>query len=134
MKKYILILISLFLISCVPKEQDRKEAEKITQKFYSLLKEHNKEDAFKLFDQNTTDKEKFYLIYDKVENENGSIINYKLIEWQASIIKGTNSKSEYLLTYNVARDISNTKEFFLLQKINDTIKIIKTRIDFDITK
>ena len=132
MKKYILLLFTLFLISCGSEEQDIKEAEKITQNFYNFLKQHNKEEAFKLFNQNTTDKEKFYLIYDRVENENGSIKDYKLIEWQKSISAGTNSKAAYLLTYNVSRDISNTKEFFLLQKIDDTIRIIKTKIDFDL--
>lgn len=138
MKKYILILIVLFLTSCnfnkvyENREEDKQEAQKVIDKFYFLIQQNNREEAFKLFDQKTTSKEKFDLIYDKVENENGAIKDYKLSTWQTSIVKGTDSKADYLLTYDVTRNISNTKEFFLMQKENDTIKIIKSRIDFDI--
>ncbi|NIF05275.1 hypothetical protein F3J23_07445 [Chryseobacterium sp. Tr-659] len=138
MKKYIIILISFLFIGCSydkiyeNRESDKQEAQKITDRFYSLIKQNNKEEAFKLFNQETTSKEKFYMIYDKVENENGAIKDYKLSAWQTFIVKGTNSKADYLLTYDVTRNISNTKEFFLMQKENDTIKIIKSRIDFDI--
>ena len=48
MKKYILILLSLFLINCHNKKQEVKEAKKITQKFYTLLRENNREEIFKL--------------------------------------------------------------------------------------
>ena len=50
MKKYILIFLTLFLINCgsKDKEQDIKVAEKITQKFYTHLKENNREEIFKL--------------------------------------------------------------------------------------
>lgn len=45
MKKYILILVVLFLTSCTfnktyrNREEDKKEAEKITEKYYQLIKE-----------------------------------------------------------------------------------------------
>ncbi|WP_262150534.1 hypothetical protein [Chryseobacterium foetidum] len=134
MKKFILIIISFLFFGCVSKDNEILEAEKTIQNFYTFLKQHNKEDAFKLFDPRETDKEKFDFIYDKVENENGSIVDFKLVGWQKTTAIGTGSQSEYLLTYDVIRSISNTKESFLLQKINDSIKIQKTKIDFDLSQ
>ncbi|WP_128572548.1 hypothetical protein [Chryseobacterium sp. P1-3] len=137
MKKYILILISFLFIGCSydkiyeNRESDRQEAQKITNKFYSLIKQNNREEAFKLFNQETTSKEKFNLVLDKIESENGQIQNDSLINWETHIIKGTNSKSDYLLVYEVNRSITNTQEAFVMQKINGTIKIEKYKINFD---
>ncbi|KQS90245.1 hypothetical protein [Chryseobacterium sp. Leaf394] len=133
MKKYILIVISFLFFGCVSKDNEVVEAEKTVLNFYTFLKQHNKEDAVKLFDQQEEDREKFYLIYDMVENENGSILDYRLIGWQKTTAIGTDSESEFLLTYDVIRSISNTKESFLLQKVNDSVKIKKSKIDFDLT-
>jgi len=138
MKKYILILISFLFIGCSydkiyeNRESDRQEAQKITDKFFSLIKQNNREEAFKLFNQETTSKEKFNLVLDKIENENGKIKNDSLSTWQTFVVKGTNSKSDYLLTYEVDRDFSHTQETFIMQKESDTIKIEKYKINFDI--
>jgi hypothetical protein len=72
------------------------------------------------------------LVLDKIENENGKIKNDSLSTWQTLVVKGTNSKSNYLLTYEVDRDFSHTQETFIMQKENDTIKIEKYKINFDI--
>ena len=56
MKKYTLILIPLLFIGCNfnktyrNREEDKQEAEKITEKFYSLIKNNNRKEALKLFD------------------------------------------------------------------------------------
>lgn len=138
MKKIALGLILVLMTSCSydkiyeNRESDKQDAQKIMNKFYFLIQQNNKEEAFKLFNQKTTSKEKFDLIYDKVKSENGAIKDFKLSDCQTSIVQGTHTKADYLLTYDVTRDISNTKEVFLMQKQNDTIKIIKYRIDFDL--
>jgi hypothetical protein len=46
------------------------------------------------------------------------------------VIKGTNPKSEYVLVYNVKRDIKNTQEKFTLHKEGDSIKIVGYDIRF----
>ncbi|WP_333596754.1 hypothetical protein [Chryseobacterium flavum] len=138
MKKYILILISFLFIGCSydkiyeNRESDRQEAQKIANKFYSLIKQNNREEAFKLFNQETTSKEKFNLVLDKIESENGQIQDESLINWETYIIKGTNSKSDYLLVYQVNRSITNTQEAFIMQKIDGTIKIEKYKINIDL--
>ncbi|REC52041.1 MULTISPECIES: hypothetical protein [Chryseobacterium] len=127
MKKYILILLTLFLINCGAKEQDRKEAEKITQKFYSLLKENNREEIFKLCGNELfkiATKEQVNQMFDTSFSQFGNIKNDSLIYEQASVIKGTNSRNEYILIYNVNRDIKNTQEKFTLHKDGDSIKIV----------
>ncbi len=54
----------------------------------------------------------------------GIIKNNSLIYWETTIIKGTDSKNEYVLIYNVERDIKNTQEKFTLHKYGDSIKVV----------
>lgn len=127
MKKYILIFLTLFLINCGSKEQDIKVAEKITQKFYTLLKENNREEIFKLCGDElfkVASKEQVNQMFDTSFSQFGNIKNDSLIYQQTNIIKGARSKNEYILIYNVTRDIKNTQEKFTLHKDNDSIKIV----------
>ncbi|WP_278380517.1 hypothetical protein [Chryseobacterium arthrosphaerae] len=136
-KRYILILVSFLFVGCSydkiyeNRESDKQDAQKVINKFYFLIQQNNREDAFRLFNQKTTSREKFNFVLDKVENENGKIKNDSLSTWQTLVVKGTNSKSNYLLTYEVDRDFSHTQETFIMQKENDTIKIEKYKINFD---
>lgn len=63
-------------------------------------------------------------MFDTSFSQFGNIKNDSLIYEQASVIKGTNSRNEYILIYNVNRDIKNTQEKFTLHKENDSIKIV----------
>jgi len=63
-------------------------------------------------------------MFDTSFSQFGNIKNDSLIYEQASVIKGTNSRNEYILIYNVNRDIKNTQEKFTLHKENDSIKIM----------
>lgn len=124
MRKYILIFLALLLINCSSKEPDRKEAEKITQKFYTLLKENNRDEIFKLCGDELfkiASKEQVNQMFDTSSSQFGNVKNDSLIYEQTNIIKGVN---EYVLIYNVSRDIKNTQEKFTLHKEGNSIKIV----------
>ncbi|SMC37844.1 hypothetical protein SAMN02787074_0757 [Chryseobacterium sp. YR221] len=141
MKLHILFFISFFLTSCnfnntyENRESDKQEAQKVVDSFYSLIKQNNREEMSKLFGNNffkVTHKDKLYQVIDKTENEYGEIQSDSLNSWRTFVSKGTNSFSEYELTYDVNRNYGKTKEIISLKKENDTIKITGYRIDFDI--
>lgn len=141
MKTYILILITLFLTSCnlnrtyENREEDKKEAEKITQKFFSLVKENNKQEALKLFGKGffkVSNKNELNQTIEWTKKEAGNISNYSLYEWETTVVTGTNPKANYLLVYNAQRDKINTEEIFSLEKENDSIKIIGYKVNLEV--
>lgn len=141
MKKYLLIIFCLFLTSCSfdkiyeNREEDKNEAQKITEKFYYFLQQDNNSYAFKLFSNNffkVTNQDKLSQVIDKTKNEYGKIQSDSLSNWRTHVTKGSNPISKYEMTYQVKREIGNTQEVITLQKENDTVKIIGYRIDFDI--
>ncbi|WP_370899832.1 hypothetical protein [Chryseobacterium gossypii] len=139
MKNFTAIILFFFIISCnfnsinKNREEDKKDAEKITHQFYDLIKENNKEEATKLVSTNlfkVTPKDKFNQILDISSVECGVIKKYSLIHWETIVIKGNNPRSEYILVYSVKRTNKNTKEKFTLRKENDSIKILGYNIEF----
>lgn len=127
MKKQIVILLfSLFLINCSSKENS-VETKNITQKFYTLLKKNNREEIFKLCGSELfkiASKKQINHMFDTSFAQFGNIKNDSLIYEQTNIIKGTHSKNEYILIYNVNREIKNTQEKFTLHQQGDSIKIV----------
>jgi hypothetical protein len=138
-KKTILILfISTFITSCtfnssyVDREVDRQEAERVTVKFFYLLHEKKFNETHSLFSprfMEVTNKEKLNQLFQASEEKLGSVKDQSLESWNTNVVKGTNSKSEYLLVYNVKRTKFNSKETLRLEKENDTIKILYYNIE-----
>lgn len=139
MKKYILILIASILVSCnfnkiyQNREEDKKDAEKIANKFYSLIQQNNRQEAFKLFGEKfftITSKGQLNQMIDNINMSCGSNMKTtELISWETFVSIGTNTKSEYVLLYKIHRNIKNTQEKITLQKDNDTIKIVGYNVD-----
>lgn len=134
MNKYILLLIAFFLVSCNfnktyrNREEDKKEAEKITEKFYDLIKENNRPEAFKLIGKKffeTTNKKQLNQMMDDINAECGDkISDTQLTIWETFVSVGTNPKSQYVLSYKVKRNLQNTQEKITLEKDHDSIKIM----------
>lgn len=129
-----------FLISCnfnttyQNREDDKKDAEKITQKFYKLLKKGNTKDILPLFSEDffkVTNKDKFIELFEKTNNTYGNILNDSLSHWETLVVKGSKPKSEYLLVYNVKRDKIDSQEYITLHKEKDGIKIFEYRVNID---
>ena len=139
MSIFFLLLISSCTFNTIRenREEDKKEAEKVTQQFFTLVKENNKKELYKLFSDKffqVTNKNQLNSIIDWGQKEGDSIIGYSIVSWKTTIVKGTNPKSDYLLIYNVKRKKISTEEIFSLQKENDTIKILGYRLNLDLKK
>ncbi|RMZ60822.1 hypothetical protein D1632_02260 [Chryseobacterium nematophagum] len=144
MKKYILLLISFLFIACSyekiyeNRESDKQDAQKVINKFYFLIQHNNnKKEVFKLFSNRffqEVEKERFEKILDKTDSDFGKVKDYQLTNSWTQIVKGSNPISKYELSYIVTRDSTQTKEYFRMQKENDTIKIISYRVDFDLVQ
>lgn len=143
MKKYFLLLISFLFIGCSydkiyeNRKEDKQDAQKVTEEFYSLIQQKNKEEIFKLFSDRffkEVEKGRFEQILDKTTNDFGKVKDYELTDSWTQIITGSNPISKYELSYLITRDSTQTKEYFRMQKENDTIKIISYRVDFDLVQ
>ncbi|MCD9853917.1 hypothetical protein LUD75_04335 [Epilithonimonas sp. JDS] len=141
--KYLSVLLLLLMYSCSfnttrqNRESDKKDAEKITQKFFTLMKQNNREQSYELFSSRffkVTNKEKLNDMFDWTQKEGGAFSNYSLSHWETLVVNGTDSRSEYLLTYYVTREKMNTEEIFSMQKEGDSIKIVGYKINLDMTK
>lgn len=138
--KYISIFFLLFFSNCTfntsreNREEDKKEAEKVTQKFFTLIKENNKQALYNLFSDkffNVTSNDQLNQMLDIADKEGGKIKKITLSHWETNVVKGTDPKSEYYLAYYNIRDKMNTEEIFSLQKENNDIKIVGYKINLD---
>lgn len=143
MRKFIILFVILTLINCSfnnvreNREEDKKDAEKITLKFYSLIKENKRQEVFKLFGSNffeVSNKNELDKTIDWANKVAGNISDYSLSEWETSVVEGTDPKADYLLVYNVKRSKIMTQEIFFLKKENEKIKITGYKINLDISK
>lgn len=139
MKKALLGLVLFSMTSCtydnvyLNREEDKNEAQKITEKLYYFLQQNNKDDAYKLFGNTffeVTSKDQLSKIIEMAKKEYGEIQNDSLSAWQSQVIKGSHPDSNYEMTYLVKRTHGSTKEVITLQKERDTIKIIGYRVNF----
>lgn len=67
------------------------------------------------------------------QHESGTIKEYNLGNWETLVVKGSNAKSEYLLTYDVTRELRKTKETFSMRMENGVIKIVGYNINHILT-
>ena len=114
--------------------EDKDEAQKVADRFYTLLKEGKYDDTYKLlskrFFQNsdTSELNKMYHITFK---KLGAITSDSVAHWETHVVTGTNPSSVYLLYYLVERDKYESKETVSLSKQNDTIKIDGYHVNSD---
>ncbi|MDQ1097532.1 MULTISPECIES: hypothetical protein [Chryseobacterium] len=139
------ILFLFFFLSCdfvkTYRENvtsDKEDAEKVTEKFYTFLKQNKKEEIFKLFNNEfyrATSKKDLDQIITWAIEEGKISSKHVLIDWKTHVEKGTDAKSEYLLTYNVQRGKIKTEEIFTLTKDqDDNIKIKGYRLNLENTE
>ncbi|ALR31216.1 hypothetical protein ATE47_12095 [Chryseobacterium sp. IHB B 17019] len=138
-KKIYFLIISFLLISCSfnefykDRESDKKDGEKVSQKFYWELRHGaNQDDIYKLFGEKfftVTDKEKLVELLN-ITNKIGPIQEYNLVKWETMVIKGSNARSQYFFVYEVKRGVEKTEESFTLEKDKDgNIKIVGYRVN-----
>lgn len=140
MKKILLLITLTLLVSCSFNQtfsnrvSDKNDAEKISKKFYwESLHGTNKDKIYELFSEKffeITNKNQLDKLISNAQQEYGVIKEYNLQHWETLVVKGSNSKSQYLLTYSVIRESGTTKETFSMLKENENIKIVGYHINY----
>lgn len=148
MKKYAKNLVRLYfyivlglLTSChfnsqyLDRDEDKNEAEKVSNIFYEDLKNDTiKETTIKLFSDkfwSLENSDSFKIVIKKTQEKLGRLREVKLDHWKTKVVTGSNPSSEYVLFYLNKYEKYNAKEKVSLVKENDTIKIIGYDINSD---
>lgn len=130
---FILITVSsTLLISCSlnatynNRPSDKEDAEKVTNKFYNLMKNEQFKETYGLFSKKfieITDTSKLYNIFRANLEKLGRIDSIHLDQWRTQVVTGTNPFGQYILAYTVFRTKYVSKETIGLTKENNLIKI-----------
>jgi len=108
------------------RESDKQDAERVAEQLYHFLKANEPQKAMSLFSPkffSATDTNRLYQLLDTAKIVNGSIESYILANWQTNIVKGTDTRSDYVLVYVVRRERKDTQETILFEKEGESIKI-----------
>lgn len=114
--------------------EDKNEAQKVADKFYTLLKEGKYDDTYKLFSKKffqVADTSKMNKMYHMTFQKLGAITTDSVAHWETHVVTGTNPSSIYVLYYLVEREKYESKETVSLSRENDSIKIDGYRVNSD---
>ncbi|WP_231427770.1 DUF3887 domain-containing protein [Pedobacter sp. Leaf250] len=130
----------LTLISCnfsgtyINREEDKKDAEKVADEFYTLLQNNEFQKVNSLLSTQfkaATSAEKLNNYLSGALNKLGEIKSKKLDHWESKVVKGTQSSATYVFHYLVERTKFQSKETVTLTAENDKIKIQCYNINSD---
>ncbi len=114
---------------------DRKDAEKITNQLYELLKKGRYEETTVLFSKRffeVTSKEKLFEIFKATNVRLGELVQTKLEQWETQRVEGTDPSANYALQYiNQYENYQATETIRLTREKDDQIKIIGYNITSD---
>ncbi|MGN8057339.1 hypothetical protein ACTJKN_13760 [Pedobacter sp. 22163] len=130
-----LYLFSLLLIasSCnfnstyLNREEDKKDAEKVADQFYTLVEKNDLKNLNPLLSNQfkaVTSTQKLNDYLTGTANKLGAIKSQKLDHWETKVIRGSNPSATYVLYYIVERTKFQAKETVTLTAENDQIKIL----------
>lgn len=140
LKIFLFFLIGFSLVSCnlnsiyTNREEDKNEAEKVTNQFYDLIKQSDYTKTYELFSSqffSVTDTEKLNTLYKAANEKLGPIESMTLDRWETNIVTGTKERGNYALQYIVKHKNSDSKETITLTKENGQIKITGYNITTD---
>jgi len=138
-----LFLVTLFFYACnfnstnYNIEDDKIDAEAITNSFYKHIKEKNYDQASLLFGlkfYKTTTEEQLKLFLQQLNNNFGNYKSNELLKWNTSDTKGTNNGKEYVLKYKVVYDKFTATETISLELENNVVKIVGYNVDSFVQK
>lgn len=140
--RIILALLTLSIMtSChynsqyLNREEDKNEAEQVTNKLYDFLKSKNYEGTNDLFSKKffeVTDKEKLLKIYAMTNEKLGDLITTEVESWETKVVKGSNPSSNYVLVYKNKYERFEARETITLTKEEDgQIRILGYNINSD---
>lgn len=109
------------------REEDKKDAEKVADQFYTLLEKNDLKNISPLLSHQfkaVTSAQKLNDYLTGTVNKLGEIKSKKLDHWETKVIRGSNSSANYVLYYVVQRAKFQAKETVTLTAENDQIKIL----------
>jgi hypothetical protein len=130
-------VISLLIVLCgcnftssfTNRDADKKDAEKVTDKFFEYSKKNDTVAIYKLFSKKffeAASKGKLSTILNGSQKRLGDMVSDSLIDWQTKVITGTENSAEYRFLYKIHRSKYDSKEEFDMTKDEDG----KIRIDY----
>ncbi len=138
MKDYLIIFLTLLLISCNLRHDnhviDKIEAEKIANQLYYHLQMEEFDNAEKLFGQKAfeiSNREDLKNYFKAAIYQFGNVKNFVLDHWETSVQDGSNPNGQYIFFYYVTRQPKHTFEKLYMEKENDSIKIISYEVTLD---
>ncbi|MGN7988044.1 hypothetical protein ACTJKC_11930 [Pedobacter sp. 22226] len=109
------------------REEDKKDAEKVTNEFYKVLEKKEFGKLTPFFSPRftaVTKPEKLNEFLVATTNKLGEIKSKKLDHWESKVVKGSNASANYVLYYIVERTKFQSKETITLTAENNQIKIL----------
>ncbi len=137
------ITILLFTILCgcnftssfTNRDSDKKDAEKITGKFFEDVKKNDTAAIYKLFSKKffeAASKDKLNTILTGSQKRLGDMVSDSLIDWQTKVVTGTENSAEYKFVYKIHRSKYDSKEEFDMIKDEDgKIRIAYYNVESD---
>lgn len=115
--------------------EDRKDAEKVTNKLYELIKKKDYEATTVLFSKrffDASNKKKLFEIFNATNVKLGSLKKTEIEQWETQRVEGTNPSANYALQYNNHYTNYEATEIIRLTREKDgSIKIISYNINSD---
>ena len=116
----------------IDRVNDKTDAEKCINIFYTNLKNNSSKNITWIFSKQFTKKtneKEFNEFINKINSQIGILQLTTLDHWHTKVVVGTNSYSDYSFYYYNIYERGGTKETIHLIKENDTIKIDAYNID-----
>lgn len=120
----------LTLMSChvnsvyLNREEDKKDAEKVTNKLFELIKTKDYKQTTGLFSKQfyeVSSKEKLFDIFTATNLKLGNLQETKIETWETKRVVGSNPSANYTLVYNNKYEKFESKEIIKLTRDADGI-------------
>lgn len=138
MKKITLLLL-LFVFSCTytntytNREKDKEDAEVVSNKFYSYLKQNNYKATFTLLTEDLlkpSSKKELINVYENTKRYLGELKETTLLNWATKSVEGGKEYADYAFQYKNIYDSGISVEYIRLYKDSKKqIKIVEYKVN-----
>ena len=135
------ILLTLIIGGCtftstrLNREEDKLDAQKVTNKFFDIVKTGNYAAAHDLFSDKfwkVTSPAHMNDIFTATQKKLGDIVNINLSDWETRVVSGTDPVAEYKLVYkNHHQKFDSVETFGLMKEDDGKIRILSYNINSD---
>ncbi|MEO3407154.1 DUF4019 domain-containing protein [Mucilaginibacter sp. CAU 1740] len=117
----------------INREDDKQAAEKVTNKFFELIKAKKYNDTFKLYSDKfwtVTPKSKMLEIYTMSEKKLGELNSATVDNWETRRVEGSDPSAEYVFAYKTKHSKYQAVESIRLMREKDgSIKIVAYNVN-----